>query len=115
MEGLLNVGTVIAHEDLFNLMVLSARQPELAALFNAASGAWNNAFFFTGMVEFLLFKQLSVAATSARRKRAYDSRCIGSENKRRFRLNDCTTEFNLSHCIINIRIRMGLAGPGSKT
>ena len=47
---LLILGTAIAHEDLFNLTVLSAKQPELAALFNCASGAWNNAFFFMGMV-----------------------------------------------------------------
>jgi hypothetical protein len=45
-----NVGTAIAHEDLFNLVFLSAQQPDMAPLFNYASSAWNNAFFFMGIV-----------------------------------------------------------------
>ena len=47
------IGTAIAHEDLFNLVVLSAKQPDMAPLFNYASSAWNNAFFFTGIVRIL--------------------------------------------------------------
>lgn len=50
-----DVGTAIAHEDLFNLVVLSARQPDMAPLFNAASSAWNNAFFFMGIVTISIF------------------------------------------------------------
>ena len=45
-----NVGTAIAHEDLFNLVVLTAQQPDMAPLFNYSSSAWNNAFFFMGIV-----------------------------------------------------------------
>ena len=45
-----DIGTAIAHEELFNLVVISARQPDMAPLFNAASSAWNNAFFFMGIV-----------------------------------------------------------------
>jgi len=43
-------GTAIAHEELFNLIHLSAQQPDMAPLFNFASSAWNNAFFFSGIV-----------------------------------------------------------------
>lgn len=46
----LTLGTAIAHEDLFNLVILSSQQLDMAPLFNAASAAWNNAFFFTGLV-----------------------------------------------------------------
>ena len=46
----LNVATAIEHEDLFNIVVLSAKQAEMGPLFNAASSAWNNAFFFFGIV-----------------------------------------------------------------
>ena len=51
------VGTAIAHEELFNLIVLTYKQPEMAPLFNAASSAWNNAFFFTGIVLSPLFEK----------------------------------------------------------
>jgi hypothetical protein len=43
-------GTAIAHEELFNLIHLSAQQPDMAPLFNFSSSAWNNAFFFSGLV-----------------------------------------------------------------
>ena len=46
----MNVGTAIEHEDLFNILVLSAKQSDMAPLFNAASSAWNNAFFFFGVL-----------------------------------------------------------------
>jgi len=48
-------GTAIAHEELFNLIQLSAQQPDMAPLFNYASSAWNNAFFFSGIVIQLIF------------------------------------------------------------
>jgi Fe-Mn family superoxide dismutase len=50
LKAWLNVGTAIAHEDLFNLVVLTAQQPDMAPLFNYSSSAWNNAFFFMGIV-----------------------------------------------------------------
>ena len=45
-----NVGTALAHEELFNLIVLSANEPDMSPLFNVASSAWNNAFFMMGIV-----------------------------------------------------------------
>jgi hypothetical protein len=51
---MLIIGTGIAHEDLFNLVTLSAQQPDMAPLFNYASSAWNNAFFFMGIVHFFV-------------------------------------------------------------
>ena len=45
-----NIGTALAHEELFNLIVLSANEPDMSPLFNVASSAWNNAFFMMGIV-----------------------------------------------------------------
>ena len=102
-----DIGTAIAHEELFNLVVISARQPDMAPLFNAASSAWNNAFFFMGIVHNHI-TSTDIAPSISRCSRTYHPQFAPSKNQRRFWHISSTSKFNLSNSDVNTRIRLGL-------
>jgi hypothetical protein len=102
-----DIGTAIAHEELFNIVVISARQPDMAPLFNAASSAWNNAFFFMGIVHNHT-ASADIAPSISRCSRTYHPQLPPSKNQRRFRHISSPSELNLPNSHVNARIRMGL-------
>jgi len=104
------VGTAVAHETLFDLVILSARQPDMASLFNAASAAWNNAFFFTGLVSLQPTHPLTVTAPSIpRRSRTHNTRFPPRQNRQGLWLPPKPTLSNLPHSPSNARFRLGMA------
>ena len=102
-----DIGTAIAHEDLFNLVIISARQPDMAPLFNAASSAWNNAFFFMGIVSNHI-TSTDIAPSISRCSRTYHPQFPPFKNQRRFRHINSPSKLNLPNSNVNTRIRMGL-------